>query len=124
LLLKRAHTGGLGEETIETTSLSLDVFMALDRHVAPQLDVDHSGTHTRPDTARDVRQIALAIVGGGSEMTTKEKYDLWEKGWANRRWVARRLDQEAEEDDAHEVDDDDVFAAMLDDEDDVKMWEE
>ena len=61
LLLKRAHSGGQSLATLGTLSLSLDLFLELDRTFSAQLDLEHSGTHKRPDNHVDVLALAKAI---------------------------------------------------------------
>jgi len=61
LLLKRAHSGGQSLKTLETLSLSLDLFLELDRTFSSQLNMEHTGTHKRPDNHQDVLRLATSI---------------------------------------------------------------
>lgn len=113
LLLKRAHSGGHSEHTLQTLSLSLDVFLELDKTLAPQLSIDHGGGHRRPDTTVEVRELAEAIATADDGALTTEYVDLVSKGWENADWVARRLRGGALEGDDDDGDGLDLFDAML-----------
>ena len=98
LLLKRPHTGGQSLKTLETLSLSLDLFQELDRTFSAQLDLEHSGSHRRPNNHDDVVKLAQAIAAPAPTpaLNVPVFEDLATQGWENRDWVRKRLEKKEE----------------------------
>ena len=117
LLLKRAHSGGQSLATLGTLSLSLDLFLELDRTFSAQLDLEHSGTHKRPDNHVDVLALAKAIAAPTPDPKTFTFLDLMQLGWERRDWVTKKIQKGyATYDDKATYDE---FDYMLDD----SQWE-
>jgi len=99
LLLKRCHSGGQTEQSLQTLSLSLDLFMEMSANVDRELGVaQESGIHKRSDVRQDVVKLATMILeerrdGKGSK---KAFEDIVRKGYEQTYWLSNLIQKVAD----------------------------
>ena len=106
LLLKKSHTGGLSDASLETLSLSLDLFMEMKNTITDQIGGKQYKKHEKKANEKDILELAKQIYdnsNNNSNRTPKNWKNITEEGWKNREWLVKFIERLKNEEDSDEI---------------------
>jgi len=90
LLLKKAHKSSHSSHNLETLSLSLDLFLQMDKMMKEEMDIKVPERKTR-EKVKDIQELAERIYQEPLGTLPKGWTNLAKKGWEDCLWLEKLI---------------------------------